>query len=391
VVAKELPATKLDLTVLVVDDHPSMRKAVRRILSAMGLIQVIECFDGDSALKITRERSVDLMILDLYMNGVSGFDVLERIKKSDVARDLPVIVVTGESGKDEIVKVVGAGAEDYLVKPFQANELERKVTKVINRFHAPTPFMNKLQCGERLYAAGQFEKALANFENALQIEPLSASAALGRALTLNKLGQSAEALKTLSLSLRSNPNYHRSYGAAADILLEQGRTAEAIVAMERELTIHPKQLNRQVQLACLLQEAGRPQASIVHFRKSLQENHRNFRALLGMAYAQAAVNNIDKAFYYLKRAKRHHPNRSEVLEAVVRLSIAAGVPRKAELFLRDERRSNPHSLEITVILADFYKKQHRDDEAMTLAREVLAREPTNPKAMRLCNAQLLAK
>jgi CheY-like chemotaxis protein len=174
------------LTVMIVDDHDPIRKGIRRVALAMGFGEVVECFDGDEAIKMLAKKPVDLLICDLYMRNVSGFAVLEHVRNREIGCDIPAIIVTGEGGKDEIVKVADLGAEDYVLKPFQATELEKKIVKTLNKFYSPPPLIKALRRAERHYLAREYDKALAAFDAALAVDAESARAGLGKSRTLER-------------------------------------------------------------------------------------------------------------------------------------------------------------------------------------------------------------
>ena len=379
------------LTVLIVDDHDPIRKGIKRILAGMGFAEILECFDGEDVLKILNKRPVDLMILDLYMRTVTGFDVLEYIRNRAIAGDIPVIVVTGEASKEDIVKAADMGAEDYLLKPFQPSDLEKKIIKTLNKFYSPTPVLKALRKAERLYLENNYDEALKMFGAALVIDPQGARAVHGKSLCLEKLNRHEEAIATLNESLIANPSYHKNFGAVADILIKHNRPLEAIEAMQHELEVNPKQPNRQISLAKLLVQQGQPLVAAEHYRIALQENAKNFGALMGMGHAYAIAGNLDKALYYFKRVRRYHPNATKALEAAMQYAIAANEARKVELLLKDERTAHPERLDAVVLLAMFYIKQARDDDALTVADELLAKDPNMLHALRIRAAILLKR
>lgn len=372
-----------NLTVMIVDDHDPIRKSIRRVLAGMGFGELIECFDGEEALKLLAKKPVDLLVLDLFMRNVSGFDVLAHIRGRDIGCDVPVIVVTGEASKEEIVKVADMGAEDYVLKPFQAEDLEKKVIKTLDSYYSPSPLLKALRKAERAYMADDFKNAELGFDAAVALDPNSARAAHGKALTLDKLGRTEAAFEVLNETIRKNHSYHRSYGTLADMYLAQNRVSDAIDAMKRELEINPKQPHRQVALAKLLLKEGDAMGAVDHYRIALQEDAKLVPALMGMGHAYAMADNLDKAIYYFKRVRRYQTKSTKALEAAVRYCLAAKDPRKAELLLKDEKSQHPDRTDAYVLLAMLYVRQDREDDAMAVASELLAKDEGNASAMRI--------
>lgn len=375
--------TPSSLSVLLVDDHDPIRKSIKRVLVTMGFGEIVECFDGEDAIKHLEKKPVDLLILDLFMRNVSGFEVLEHVRNRDMGCDVPVIVVTGEASKEEIVKVADKGAEDYLLKPFQAADLEKKITKALNGYYSPTPLLKALRKAERLYLSGSFKDALLGFDQALTVDKSSARAMNGKALTLDRLNRSDEAIKLLQESVQSNHSYYKNHGVLADILLKKNRPKDAIDAMRRELEINPKQPERQIQFAKLLLKEGDAMGAVEHYRVALQEDPKRLGALMGMGHAYAMADNLDKALYYFKRIRRYHPSATKALEAAVRACLAAKETKKAELLLKDEKAAHPDRADSYLLLATLFLKLEREDEALAVVNELLGRDAANTQGMRL--------
>ncbi len=127
------------MRILVVDDFVTMRRVVRGFLREMGFDEtdVVEAAHGTAALEALREAPADVVITDIEMPILGGFGLLSAIKKDAVLRDVPVLMVTAEARKDEIVRCMQAGAAVYLVKPFTRETLEEKLRAAV-----PAAFVN---------------------------------------------------------------------------------------------------------------------------------------------------------------------------------------------------------------------------------------------------------
>lgn len=120
-----------DFKVLVVDDFPSMRKIIARILKQIGIVNIVEAKDGHEALRKMREDKFDLILLDWNMPNLDGLGVLKIMKANIATASIPVIIVTAEVLKENILAAVNAGANDYIGKPFTAETMEEKIKNVI--------------------------------------------------------------------------------------------------------------------------------------------------------------------------------------------------------------------------------------------------------------------
>jgi two-component system chemotaxis response regulator CheY len=119
------------MRILVVDDFLTMRRVVRGFLREMGFDDVVEAAHGTAALEALRASTVDVVITDIEMPMLGGFGLLSAIKKDAVLREIPVLMVTAEARKDEIVRCMQAGAAAYLVKPFTRETLEEKLRAAV--------------------------------------------------------------------------------------------------------------------------------------------------------------------------------------------------------------------------------------------------------------------
>jgi two-component system phosphate regulon response regulator PhoB len=115
---------------LVVDDDPSIPPLVELALGRYD-ISSGSVNDGDSAIAQLRAVSYDLVILDLAMGGTTGFDVLLSLKKETRLREIPVIVLTGNNSDEALARSFGYGADDFVLKPFKANELGMRAYRLL--------------------------------------------------------------------------------------------------------------------------------------------------------------------------------------------------------------------------------------------------------------------
>ncbi|MFC1674828.1 response regulator [Candidatus Omnitrophota bacterium] len=114
------------IRILVVDDEPDIRDIIKTALSEEGY-EVIEAKDGEEALKAIHDKDPDLVLLDYRIPKIDGREVCRRIKKDILMSHLPIIMVTGSGEVDDKVGGIDAGADDYIVKPFDPKELLARV------------------------------------------------------------------------------------------------------------------------------------------------------------------------------------------------------------------------------------------------------------------------
>ena len=122
-----------DLKFLIVDDFSTMRRIIRGLLKEMGCNNAEEAEDGVVALNMLRQGKFDFVVSDINMPNMNGFELLKAIKSDDSLKHLPVLMVTAEARKEDIVLAVQSGASGYIVKPFTKATLEDKVIKIMQK------------------------------------------------------------------------------------------------------------------------------------------------------------------------------------------------------------------------------------------------------------------
>jgi two-component system, chemotaxis family, chemotaxis protein CheY len=121
------------LRFLIVDDFSTMRRIIRGLLKEMGHVHADEADDGALALSMLKAQKYDFVISDIHTPGMNGFDLLKAIKADPDLRHLPVLMVTAEARKEDIVLAAQRGAAGYIVKPFTRATLEDKILKIVRK------------------------------------------------------------------------------------------------------------------------------------------------------------------------------------------------------------------------------------------------------------------
>ena len=122
-----------DMKFLIVDDFSTMRRIVRNLLKEIGYSNADEAEDGAAALAKLKGGAFDFVVSDINMPNMNGFELLSQIKSDASIKHLPVLMVTAEAKKEDIVTAAQAGAAGYIVKPFTKATLEEKVNKIIEK------------------------------------------------------------------------------------------------------------------------------------------------------------------------------------------------------------------------------------------------------------------
>ncbi len=122
-----------NMSFLVIDDFPTMRRIVRSLLKELGFTNVEEAEDGQDALNKLRAGNFEFVVSDWNMPNLDGLEMLKEIRADDALKELPVLMVTAEAKKENIIAAAQAGANGYVVKPFTAATLEEKLNKIFDK------------------------------------------------------------------------------------------------------------------------------------------------------------------------------------------------------------------------------------------------------------------
>ncbi|OGT19955.1 MAG: histidine kinase [Gammaproteobacteria bacterium RBG_16_57_12] len=125
-----------NMKILIVDDFSTMRRIIKNLLRDLGFTNTTEADDGNTALPMLRNGNFDFLITDWNMPGMSGLDLLKTVRADAKLCKLPVLMVTAESKKEQIIEAAQAGVNGYIVKPFTAATLKEKIEKIFERLNA---------------------------------------------------------------------------------------------------------------------------------------------------------------------------------------------------------------------------------------------------------------
>lgn len=122
-----------NMRILIVDDFSTMRRIVKNLLADLGFTNTAEAEDGGAAIAMLRNGGFDFVVTDWNMPGVNGLDLLKMIRADEKLKALPVLMVTAEAKREQIIEAAQAGVNGYIIKPFTAATLQEKLNKIFER------------------------------------------------------------------------------------------------------------------------------------------------------------------------------------------------------------------------------------------------------------------
>ena len=123
-------ALDFNMKILVMDDFSTMRRIIKNILKQIGFVNVDEAENGEIALAKIGDGNYDFIISDWNMPEMTGIELLKQVRANEMTKDMPFLMVTAEAKKENVVEAVKAGVNNYIVKPFTAEVLQDKISKV---------------------------------------------------------------------------------------------------------------------------------------------------------------------------------------------------------------------------------------------------------------------
>ncbi len=121
------------MKILIVDDFSTMRRIIKNLLRDLGFTNTQEADDGVTALPMLKNGDFDFLVTDWNMPGMTGIDLLKAVRADENLSSLPVLMVTAEAKRDQIIEAAQSGVNGYVVKPFTAQALKEKIDKIFER------------------------------------------------------------------------------------------------------------------------------------------------------------------------------------------------------------------------------------------------------------------
>ena len=312
---------KDDTSILIVDDIPANVDVLRKTLEPEGYI-ISMAPSGEMALRIAPKIKSDLILMDITMPGMDGYEVCRKLKEDPVFENTPVIFVTGKAETEDMVAAFNSNGADYITKPFKSEEILARV-----RMHLR--LAQTIKTNE--YLVGALKKAVLNLESAQQ-ENLAKSQFLGRMshelhTPLNAIIGFSELLK-MDANDSLNENQKQSIGEIYEAGKHLLDLVDQVLEISRIDSGELKCVFKKVHLNPIINETIASMTDLadnkcVSFNNLLHKNHEIFVNGDPDNIRQVFFNVIDNAVKYNKKGGR------------VTLSLAQDVPEKIGVFIRD--------------------------------------------------------
>lgn len=376
------------LKVLAVDDHPSMRSILRKMLYQMRYFEAIEeAIDGEEAWEKMQVQSFHLVITDVNMPRLDGGRLLRRCRSRIDLRDVPFLIISGESIQDVVALTAEWGAYDYVVKPFSYTELKKRVDAIFAKYQDPEEvlFREIEKLKEQGYWAETLEK-IGILEGKLpDLKPKWLNL---KGECLLHLNQPEQAELCFQRAIGKSDIFLPAYKNYAALKLKLGDKKEAINLLEVADRLSPLEVDRKIGLGRLLFQAGREDDGKACLEKAAkitpQDEKETYLLKIAEAYMEAECFNEAEELFV--KVLKDNPNQVETYN---RLGIALrrqGKLADAERFYSMALKSHPHNAAIHYNLGVLQLNRQEKEKARKSFKEALRLDPSFKRA-----ADLLAK
>ncbi len=233
------------MKILIVDDMPNMRRTIRNMLHSIEFVNIVEADDGDTALQKIESGTIRFVVCDWNMPRLPGIELLRAVREKKQFHDLPFLMITAENWQEEIAEAAEELVDGYIIKPFVAATLEKKISEILQSKKNPSEAEAIFRESEQAVRDEKYEEALGHIEKVLEMAPHSAKAHFEKGLIYFHQKDLEKSEEWLKKALQLNNKVVTIYTILADIYLMQKKVDNAIDILQKGLKISPRNSERQ--------------------------------------------------------------------------------------------------------------------------------------------------
>jgi CheY-like chemotaxis protein len=235
------------MSVLIVDDALSMCRSIQKMLKVIGYGEKYEfAIDGKDALNILRNSRIDLVLLDYNMPVMTGGELLSRIREDRKLKDIPVIMVTGQTYKDYVAEAAESEIDAYILKPLTIKLLEEKISYVIDKVNNPPPMYRHLKKAAMCDERGDIDGAIAEAERARAEKPKASRPVRELGYYYFKKNDIKKAEKLFLEAVEVNNLDVFAFHHLGSIYLKQNDIEKALHYFDKAMKISPRHVSRGI-------------------------------------------------------------------------------------------------------------------------------------------------
>ena len=372
------------MSVLIVDDMENMCRSIRGMLKVLNYGSAYQfATNGLEAWAFLQKNPTDLAIVDWNMPGMTGIELLERIREDKNIRDMPVVMVTAEANREIVAESAESDIDAYLLKPLTVKSLGDKISVVIEKTNNPPPMFYHLKLARDFEEAGEIEAAIEEAKHAMEADPLSTRPM--RELGKICLGRNdyEEAEKWLSQAADMNKLDVIAFHQLGELHLKQNDIEKAAKFFDKAMNISPRHVSRGVNFGKVLIQKGMINKAQKVFDRAIElsSNSLGIHEDVADYCMESGVN--EYAGKLMEFVLEQAPNREDVIYKLGVINENLGQPRKALSYFIEAGKRNSDNVDIQLKIAKNYIDTGQVLRAEQILDTILKKDPENQGAREL--------
>jgi len=355
------------IRVLVIDDMPNMRKTIKNMLRNIGFSRIIEAQDGQSGLEKIKSGGFGLVISDWNMPMMSGIQLLKKTRDDIDTRSLPFLMITAEISQAQIAHAAETEVDGYVIKPFDADTLKKKIKSIFERKSKPSPIDAMVNLSKAMIQDKQYANAIGALDKALEEYPKSARLMVTMGDAYEGQLNFAVAGEYYLKARKINPMFVKAINQLASLYMRQNDHKKALKFMEEAARISPNDPQRQMAMGKAYLATGQEIKARQAFNVAIKEDETNLELQkeIGEVYMGAGLE--EYAVQAFKRVLDADPSMIHVYN---RLGIALRRKGRFDEAIEEYRKAIKISPEDEALHFNL-SKAYMDMKNNTKAREAI--------------------
>ncbi len=372
------------MTFLIADDEETMCNLIRTMLKSSGFGKEFHFApNGVLAFNILKKRPIDFAIIDWNMPTMNGTDLLYRIREDKALRDLPVVMVTGESNMDIIAAALESEIDGYIVKPLSAKSFVKKIKEVIERANNPSPFTLHLAKADILEDEGNIDGAIDEIKLAMRANSKSSKPITRLGALFLRKNDLKKAERWFTRAVMINECDVSAYHKLGLLYLIHEQFGKAIYNLDKALELNPRHLGRAIELGQLLIKRNQVEKAITVFDRTINASGDPISAKEDISdlCIQNGIWEYSKGL--LDSIIKQDTTRYDIMFKLGLVNEKLGQPKKALGYFDKVRKKTKDNAEIMLHLARNYLAVGEEKKAKEELRSLLKADPDCQEAKEL--------
>lgn len=377
------------MSVAIVDDIESMCKSIR------GMLKILEIgdrffygYNGKEALDIVREHEIDLLIMDWNMPVMNGLEALGYIRDDERLRDLPVVMITAEAGREMVAQAAESTIDAYILKPLTVKALGDKIGWLVDAVNNPPPMFVHLKKARDHKEAGDIEAAVKELKAAMKADPSSSRPPREMGLLYLAQNDPESAEKYLLQAAGMNRYDVFAFHHLGELYLDKNHIDLATKYFEKAMQVSPRHVGRGIHFAKALLKKGIIEKAEKVFDKALALSDNDSSLMEDVANFCMANDAHGYAVRSFESILKKKPGRTDIMMKLGVVLTEDGKTKEALDYFSDVEKREPQNLDAKFYMAHCFIDIDQIYRAEKALRDILEIDPGNVKAKEILKTLL---